>query len=872
MKKRLLEATVIVGCAILLALFSPRTALAGAERDFVRVGWFLNERYQEYDADGNPYGYNYEYLMEIAKYTNWRYKFVNASLNRCLEMLKEGQLDIVGCMTNTDKRQRLYSFPEFDCGSSYITMYVRTDSPLKPYDFASFNGLRVGYRKSARNGNVFLQFAREKGFKCKLVMYDREPELLAAVARGDVDAGIGDSLYPGRSRRIIAVFSPSLLYFVTTKGNEKIVSGLNMAIGTILAKDDFYDKKLAAKYFGDGDFDIIGQLRRLPVALVLDFSAILLALLAALAWFCINKARALNTIRKLLYHDSLTGMFNKCGFEKRAEEILSHAGTRRYAVVALDIDDFRIYNELNGAAAGNELLKAVGAAASAKLFRDEAGARYAADNFVFLMRAENEKELTERILGLNRHFRETANAGTIAVSNGVYIITDSKVSIQSMYDRAVFALKIADKNRVDSVMFYDDSLYADQSEDAALLMESDDAFKNGEFMTYYQPKYGTSDECLVGAEALVRWKKSDGTLVSPARFIELFEKNGLITKLDFYIFDEVCRTLSAQIERGIKVVPVSVNFSRAHLFDPLFPDKALAIREKYDVPSGLLEIELTESAFTLEAGTLTDAVSKLHEYGFRVAIDDFGSGDSSLGTLKDIKADTLKMDMRFMEGFEKGGRVGTIVTSVLRMARWLALPVVVEGVETKEQADFIKSVGGDAIQGYYYSKPLPSCEWEALLLSPARAKCGSGDGVAFSTEEIDILMGGNRLVNLLLSSLCSGFGLYEYVDGKLGMLRASDGYHRIMGGGRERSYSNDVIQKVHEEDRSMYIQCIEEAISTGRPVNVEFRRYNDDGRLMHIEGVILGINKDTRAPIVCMTFQEITDADRSQRRTIHYKE
>ncbi len=220
MKKRLLEATVIVGCAILLALFSPRTALAGAERDFVRVGWFLNERYQEYDADGNPYGYNYEYLMEIAKYTNWRYKFVNASLNRCLEMLKEGQLDIVGCMTNTDKRQRLYSFPEFDCGSSYITMYVRTDSPLKPYDFASFNGLRVGYRKSARNGNVFLQFAREKGFKCKLVMYDREPELLAAVARGDVDAGIGDSLYPGRSRRIIAVFSPSLLYFVTTKGNE----------------------------------------------------------------------------------------------------------------------------------------------------------------------------------------------------------------------------------------------------------------------------------------------------------------------------------------------------------------------------------------------------------------------------------------------------------------------------------------------------------------------------------------------------------------------------------------------------------------------------------------------------------------------------
>ena len=129
----------------------------------------------------------------------------------------------------------------------------------------------------------------------------------------------------------------------------------------------------------------------------------------------------------------------------------------------------------------------------------------------------------------------------------------------------------------------------------------------------------------------------------------------------------------------------------------------MAIREKYNVPNGLLEIELTESAFTLEAGTLTDAVSKLHEYGFRVAIDDFGSGDSSLGTLKDIKADTLKMDMRFMEGFEKGGRVGTIVTSVLRMARWLALPVVVEGVETKEQADFIKSVGGDAIQGYYYS-------------------------------------------------------------------------------------------------------------------------------------------------------------------------
>ena len=278
------------------------------------------------------------------------------------------------------------------------------------------------------------------------------------------------------------------------------------------------------------------------------------------------------------------------------------------------------------------------------------------------------------------------------------------------------------------------------------------------------------------------------------------------------------------------------------------------------VPTEMLEVEITESAFVLESKILSDMVESLHSHGFKVAIDDFGSGYSSLGILKDIDADVLKMDMKFLEGFEKGGRVGTIVLAMMRMAKWLKLNVVVEGVETKEQADFIKSIGGEMIQGYYYSKPLPLEDWERLLDGRQVTKKEEPfDG--FSAEDTAILMGGNRLINRLLGGLCSGFGLYEYVEGRLSILRVNDGYRAIMHSGNSdiSLYAGNVLDRVEERDRGAFLKNLEKAIDTGEAVDVRFHRINDKGELIYIEGIILRLNDDIKAPILCISFHDIYD-------------
>ena len=852
---------------LLLTLLLTAAPLCGAESRTVRVGWFPFSGYQELDEDGRPCGYNYEYLTEISKYTGWKYEFVKCTWPDGMKMLERGEVDILGCMYKTKGRDKKYAYPQLDCGTTSISLFVRSDSPIKPYDFASFNNMTVACCMATNNDEELLKFAEANGFKVNIVNYDKKPDLIAAVESGAVDAGVAGSQITKGDIKVVAGFFPSSFYFVTTKGNMEVLSGLNSAINAIKVENNYYDKDLALKYDQSNKPDFIVKLKRLPVLVVLLTALILLVMVIALAVFSINKAKSVKIVQKLLYHDSLTGLYNKYGFEKKARAILSHSSPEnRYAIVALDISEFHQYNEFNGIDAGDNLLRIVGSTAVSMLGADELCARYSADDFVLLMRIRGD-DLRVRITEWDSLFRSSVKNYSMRLVYGVYAVQDRNSAVQFMYDRALFALKTAHVSNSDSINinFYDDNSYAEQLENLALLSSADAAFRNGEFLVYYQPKYYAVSETVAGAEALVRWKKADGSLIPPIKFIELFEKNGMIARLDFYVFEKVCKSIADRISKGLRTAPISVNFSRAHILDPSFPERADGIAEKYNIPRDMLEIELTESSFTLDAAILADMMNKLHSHGFKVAIDDFGSGYSSLGILKDIKADTLKMDLSFLIGFERGGRVGTIMTSVLHMAKRLELPVVVEGVETKAQADFIKSVGGDMIQGYYYSKPVPEDVWNNMLdtcASPGPSNSCEG----LSHEDVGILMGDSSLVNLLLKGLCAGFGLYEYADGKLDVMRVNEGYRKIMGVTAESmdSYADDVIQRVVPEDRDTFKNALKSAISTGEPVAVNFRRIGDSGNIIYLEGTILLINNSQPAPIVCITFHAANSREESR--------
>ena len=237
------------------------------------------------------------------------------------------------------------------------------------------------------------------------------------------------------------------------------------------------------------------------------------------------------------------------------------------------------------------------------------------------------------------------------------------------------------------------------------------ALANEEFMVYYQPKYNPQSETLTGAEALIRWQSPEFGFISPGRFIPIFEKNGFITEIDHYMIRHVARDQKRWFDEGLKCVPVSVNVSRAHFIEDDLAEQIRDIVDEEGAPHNLIEIELTESAFFDDKKALVNTINRLKEYGFAVSMDDFGSGYSSLNSLKDLPLDVLKLDAEFFRGNADGGRQEAVISETIRLAKALKMRTVAEGVEIREQVDFLAAQGCDMIQGYIFDKPITKDEF-----------------------------------------------------------------------------------------------------------------------------------------------------------------
>ena len=309
------------------------------------------------------------------------------------------------------------------------------------------------------------------------------------------------------------------------------------------------------------------------------------------------------------------------------------------------------------------------------------------------------------------------------------------------------------------------------------------AIEKGEFQVYFQPQYNHSTGTLIGAEALVRWKSQKYGFISPADFIPALEEMSLIPTLDLYVFEHVCQFLRGCIDSNRALARVSVNMSRNDILSPEYIERLDAIRQKFDIPTRLIHVELTETAAVTGTQVVVDSIKKLHKLGYTVEMDDFGSGYSSLNVLKDIEFDVLKLDLQFINGAIGSDRGGTILSSVIRMAKWLKLPVIAEGVETVEQADFLKSVGCDYVQGYLYSKPLPVEEYEKLLGA-------STVGMIVPQMNIDQFVDAGRFWNpismetLIFSNFVGAAAIVEVHTGEkcsMEILRVNQKYVRELG-------------------------------------------------------------------------------------------
>lgn len=331
------------------------------------------------------------------------------------------------------------------------------------------------------------------------------------------------------------------------------------------------------------------------------------------------------------------------------------------------------------------------------------------------MSYEKESELSELSYRFRKEIREIIPEFEMIPVFGFYLIKDLKMEVNDMYDNAKLATKICKGSYIQNYAFYQDEMSQDLIQEQRIVNMTRSALQEEKFVLFLQPKYDIQEGKFAGAEVLVRWKASDQKMISPGEFIPIFERNGFIMKLDFYVWEHACKLLRSWLDKGYDPMPISVNVSRVSVYNPKLVEVISDLVATYNIPPELFQLELTESAYTSNPYMIREAMKDLQKRGFTILMDDFGSGYSSLNVLKDIAVDVLKIDMKFMSDTEIPGRGENILASVVNMAKVLEMPVIAEGVEKESQVRFLKNIGCEYVQGYYYAKPMPAEEYEKML-------------------------------------------------------------------------------------------------------------------------------------------------------------
>lgn len=425
----------------------------------------------------------------------------------------------------------------------------------------------------------------------------------------------------------------------------------------------------------------------------------------------LKKANA--EVSRIAYTDRLTGYSTWDKFVIDAGSLLQHE-YRRYALVSFDIDKFKAINDMYGHEEGNRVLKLIADTVNRNLQDGETFSRINSDNFYIFMFYHGDDDISRRITSLIQAIEYEVTEFVPVLSFGIYRIIDKNVSIRRMGDLADIAKRTVKYGDDSAYAFYSESMLEEMREEKRIENEMQAALDTHEFCVFYQPKVSLDGKVnLTGAEALVRWIK-DGTVISPGKFIPLFEKNRFIVKLDFYIMDQVCQKIKYW-QKYYKDLLISVNMSRVHLKDPQFVKKLNDICLTHGVSTSSIEIEITESAAYESLDVLTTVFKQLKDYGFHISIDDFGSGYSSLNMLKDLPADVLKIDRAFLAESNSNKRANDILGYVIRMAGSLGMHTICEGIETDEQAKLLGGLGCEMAQGFYFAKPMPSDSFEEIL-------------------------------------------------------------------------------------------------------------------------------------------------------------
>lgn len=433
-------------------------------------------------------------------------------------------------------------------------------------------------------------------------------------------------------------------------------------------------------------------------------------------------------------HDTLTGLISFGRFHEEIERIILSNNTNNYLMIYTDFEDFKYFNYKYGYTVGDQLLKDFCSSIISKTTdkHNVYFTRVVSDQFILFRPARYDKEEYEQITkeieqeNLDFMFRQKERfpKSNVTLRTGVYYVTPQCMSVSVAIDAANYARQKVNNDSKCSVRFYDDEMRKRRTLENQIVNEMQEAMEQQQFKVYFQPKYSIKNQEITGAEALIRWERENGEVLSPDSFIPVYENNGKIVELDFYVFETVVKYLAENQKAGRQQVPVSINASSLHAMDPQTITIYMDILKKYDLDPALVEIELTETAVVSEYESVRELFDEFQLHGIKTAMDDFGSGYSILNTIVDIPVDVIKIDRGFITSCLESDRGIYFLKHLIDMIRNLGYQLICEGVETDQQIEILKQIGCDVIQGYWYSKPLKVEDYDELLQTEKISKKG----------------------------------------------------------------------------------------------------------------------------------------------------
>lgn len=415
-----------------------------------------------------------------------------------------------------------------------------------------------------------------------------------------------------------------------------------------------------------------------------------------------------------LQMDTLTGVYSKETFLKKAKEVLNNNKQKQYALLYSDIENFQLLKDLFGEKTGDNLLVFMAKVLKHYVSESELCGRFESEHFV-LLKEYDKKNLHSELDTIVKTINDFPVNMNLRLRFGIYLVDKAKMSMHAMINRAILAVDTIRGRYGRYIAYYDKQIWEKQVHEQEILNCMEDAIAEEQFKVYFQPKYDLNSEKVAGAEALVRWIHPEKGFMNPGEFIPLFETNGFITELDKFVWNKTCEYIQEWKKKGYPVVPVSVNVSRTDIYNPDFMDIIIGIIKSHGLEPENIHLEITETAYTENPHQIIEVVKKLKLLGFVIEMDDFGSGYSSLNMLNELPIDILKLDMGFVQG-DLSMNSNNILSFIISLAKWMDYAVVAEGIETEEQIQMLRNMDCNFVQGYYYAKPMPPEEFEKHLV------------------------------------------------------------------------------------------------------------------------------------------------------------